>query len=123
MLATEFGRELDASDIDTLITRALEDESDCESVLSIICEHIVIDTDVPLIRDALRWGFWYWMRQVEFGRMEREAFRQRLHALFRRYTLGSSRASTAEDIRIARLVLANLYSEARDPLHPLVRMA
>jgi hypothetical protein len=108
---------LEPTDITNLIESALvAPDHEREKILCSILEHCYGAHSSPIVRDALRWGYWYWLAQVELGHMSRGQFRIRAVAVCKRFALDPSREFSEEDMKICRLVLANLYTEERDPL-------
>ena len=85
-----------------------------EDVLSTLLEHCVAFPQVTEVKDAMRWAYWYWLEQVNLGRTTADEFRVKARAVFIRFCAGMLREMTEADIKITRLILANLYIPARD---------
>ena len=75
-----------------------------------------------LARDAMRFFFWYTFEQHILGRTSEERFVANTYPVFVRFCEGAPRESTTEDVKIARLMNAALYTRERDPLARILRV-
>ncbi len=89
-----------------------------EDIIGSFLAHCVLRShdESVLARDAMRFFFWYSLEQQALGRVSEENFVATTYPVFVRFCEGAPRESTAEDLKIARLINAALYSRERDPL-------
>ena len=99
-------------------------ENEREHIIAQFLEHCVFrDAEKSLFaRDAMRFFFWYMLEQYNLGRIAEEKFVATTYPVFVRFCESAPRESTAEDIKIARLMNAALYSTDRDPLARTLRI-
>ena len=86
-----------------------------EDVISTLLEHCVAYPLMTEVKDAMRWAYWFWLEQLELGRTTGDEFSVKARAVFVRFCAGMPREMSEGDIKIVRLILANLYSVERDP--------
>ena len=94
------------------------DDKEREDIIGSFLEHCVLRSheESVLARDAMRFHFWFLLEQYKLERITEECFIASTYPTFVRFCEGVPRESTAEDIKIIRLMSAVLYSPDRDPL-------
>ena len=93
-------------------------DAEREHVIRSFLEHCVLRNpeESVLARDAMRFHFWFLLEQYKLERITKECFVASTYPTFVRFCEGVPRESTAEDVKIIRLMSAVLYSTDRDPL-------
>ncbi len=82
-----------------------------EDIIGGLLDHCVLRSrdESVLARDAMRFFFWYLLKQHTLGRISEESFVATTYPVFVRFCEGAPRESTAEDMKVARLMNAALY--------------
>ena len=89
-----------------------------EDIIGSFLDHCVLRNHEESVsaRDAMRFHFWFSLEQCLLQRTTEERFIAVTYPVFVRFCEGLPRESTAEDVKIWRLMSAGLYSTDRDPL-------